>query len=189
MSFKQCQSVTSLMANFNESWFIAGGWAIDIFIGKETREHKDIEIAILRKDQLNLKAYLKEWDFKKAIKGEFHNWENEFLELPIHEIHATNKLNGEKIEILLNEAKDNDWKFRRDLRISSPLNSVWSYSETGIPYLNPEIVLLYKAKNTREKDHQDFITIKDHLDNEKRQWLRDALKLHVPEHKWLQFLT
>ena len=84
MSFKQCESVTSLMANFNETWFIAGGWAIDLFIGKETREHQDLEIAILRKDQLNLKTYLKEWDFKKVINGEFHNWENEFLQLPIH---------------------------------------------------------------------------------------------------------
>lgn len=78
---------------------------------------------------------------------------------------------------------------RRDLRISSPLNSVWSYSETGIPYLNPEIVLLYKAKNTREKDHQDFITVKDHLDNMKRQWLKSALELHEPEHKWIQQLA
>lgn len=78
------------------------------FIGKETRVHKDIEFAVFRKDQLYLKDYLKEWEFKKVIKGEFHTWENEFLELPIHEIHASNMLNGDKIEILLNETKEND---------------------------------------------------------------------------------
>lgn len=105
---------------------------------------------------------------------------DEFLELPIHEIHATNKLNGDKLEVLLNEAEDKDWQFRRDLRISLPHHAVWSYSKAGIPYLNPEIVLLYKAKNTREKDHQDFITVKEHLDNKKKQWLKSALELHVP---------
>lgn len=189
MSFEQCQKVASLMAKFNNTWFIAGGWAIDLFMGKETREHKDIEIAIFRKDQLNLKAYLKAWDFKKVINSEFHHWGDEFLELPIHEIHATNKLNGDKLEVLLNEAEDNDWQFRRDLRISLPHHAVWSYSELGIPYLNPEIVLLYKAKNTREKDHQDFITVKDHLDNNKKQWLKSALELHVPEHRWIQLLN
>lgn len=188
MSFEQCRQVTSFMAGFNKTWFIAGGWAIDLFIGKETREHKDLEIALFRKDQLNLKAYLEDWEFMKVIKGEFHTWENEFLDLPIHEIHATNKLNGDKIEVLLNETEDNDWKFRRDLRIAYPLNSVWSYSETGIPYLNPEIALLYKARNAREKDQKDFMTIKDYLDNEKKQWLRYALELHEPEHKWLKFL-
>lgn len=189
MSFEQCQHVNFLMAKFNKTWCVAGGWAIDLFIGKETREHKDIEIAIFRKDQLHLKRYLNEWDFKKVMKGEFYNWEDEFLELPIHEIHATHKLSGERIEVLLNDTEENYWKFRRDLRITAPLNLVWSVSETGIPYLNPEIVLLYKAKNTREKDHQDFFTIiKDMLNNKQKQWLRNALELHEPQHKWLELL-
>ena len=61
MLFEQCQSITSLMNSFNKTWFIAGGWAIDLFLGKETREHKDLEIALFRKDQLNLKEYLKKW--------------------------------------------------------------------------------------------------------------------------------
>lgn len=189
MSFEQCQRITSLMSEFNETWFFAGGWAIDLFIGRETRQHQDIEIALFRKDQLNLKEYLKEWDFKKVIKGKFYTWENELLALPIHEIHALNKSNGDKLEVLLNETKDYDWRFRRDLRISHPLKSVWSYSDTGIPYLNPEIVLLYKVKNTREKDHQDFMATVGNLDVERRKWLQYAIKLHEPEHKWLQFLT
>ncbi|MED3552554.1 nucleotidyltransferase domain-containing protein [Cytobacillus praedii] len=188
MSFEKCQRINSLMSSFDKAWFIAGGWAIDLYIGKETREHKDIEIAVFRKDHLYLKDYLREWEFNKVIKGHFHTWGSEFLELPVHEIHASNMLNGDKIEILLNETKDNDWIFRRDSRISYPLNSVWSFTKKGIPYLNPEIVLLYKAKNTREKDHQDFMTIKDYLDNEKKKWLRYVLELHEPEHKWLQFL-
>lgn len=189
MSFEQFHSINALMSNFNNSWFIAGGWAIDLFMGRETREHKDIEIAIFRKDQLYLKEHLKDRDFKKVIKGEFYPWENEFLELPIHELHGLYMLNGERLEVLLNETKDDEWKFRRDLTISYSLESVWSYSDTGIPYLNPEIVLLYKVKNTREKDHQDFMLIKDYLKNEKKKWLQYAMKLHEPEHKWLEFLS
>ena len=189
MSFEQCQKITSLMSGFNKTWFFAGGWAIDLFIGRETRHHQDIEIALFRKDQLNLKEYLIEWDFKKVVKGRFYTWENEFLELPVHEIHALKKSNGDKLEVLLNETMDYDWKFRRDLRISYPLNSVWSYSDTGIPYLKPEIVLLYKVKNTRDKDDQDFRTILGSLDNERKEWLWYAIQLHEPEHEWLQFLT
>lgn len=189
MSFEQCQRITTLMSGFNKTWFIAGGWAIDLFIGRETRQHQDIEIALFRKDQLNLKEYLKDWDFKKVIKGRLNTWGNEFLELPIHEIHALNKSNGDKVEVLLNETRDYDWKFRRDLTISYPLKSVWGYSDTGIPYLNPEIVLLYKVKNTREKDHQDFMTILKYLDVERKNWLQYAIQLHEPEHKWLHYLT
>ena len=189
MSFEQCQYVNSLMGKFSKTWFVAGGWAIDLFIGKETREHKDIEIAIFRKDQLHLKRYLNDWDFKQVKQGEFYDWGNEFLELPIHELHATNKLSGERMEVLLNETEENDWEFRRDLRVHSPLNSMCNVSKAGIPYLNPEIVLLYKAKNTREKDHQDFLAIKDLLNNKQKQWLRNALELHEPEHKWVELLV
>lgn len=188
MSFEQCQSINSLMTGFDRTWFFVGGWAIDLFVGKETRVHQDLEFAIFRKDQIYLKEYLEGWEFKRVIKGEFHSWENEFLELPIHEIHASKVLNGDNIEILLNETKENDWTFRRDLRISCPISSVWSITKTGIPYLKPEIVLLYKAKNTREKDHQDFVTVKDYLEDDQKKWLRDALEIHEPEHIWLQFL-
>jgi hypothetical protein len=34
---------------------------------------------------INKVVPLKGWDFKKVIKGEFYPWDNEFLELPIHD--------------------------------------------------------------------------------------------------------
>ncbi len=58
------------------------------FFGQRNREHKDIEIAIFRKDQLYLKSYLIEWAFKKAINRELYTWGDEFLELTVHEIHV-----------------------------------------------------------------------------------------------------
>lgn len=39
MSFEQCQRITSFLSGFNKPWFFAGGWAIDLFIGRETRPH------------------------------------------------------------------------------------------------------------------------------------------------------
>jgi len=156
MPFEKCIYITTVMSDFNKDWFFAGGWAIDLFLGKETRVHHDIEIGIFREDQIELKDFLsnREWEFKKVLKGEFTPWNNEYLELPVHEIHAINNAKKFELEILLNESDAGNWRFRRDLRISYPLRSVLSYSETGLPYLAPEIVLLYKVKNTREKDHK-----------------------------------
>ncbi|GAA0500622.1 hypothetical protein GCM10008986_29930 [Salinibacillus aidingensis] len=188
MSFKHCYFINELMSDFNKIWFVVGGWAIDLHIGKETRLHKDIEISVFRKDQLKLKEYLQEWEFQKVIKGEFHPWKNEYLELPIHEIHAINKLSGAKMEILLNETCGNKWIFRRDMRISYPIKELYRYSVQGIPYLNPEIVLLYKVRNTREKDHQDFMTVKDYLNDHQRKWLSEAIQIHEPQHEWLKCL-
>ena len=31
-------------------WWIAGGWAIDTFLDRETRAHKDLDVGVLRRD-------------------------------------------------------------------------------------------------------------------------------------------
>jgi Aminoglycoside-2''-adenylyltransferase len=33
------------MADVDFPWFVAGGWAIELFLGTQTREHEDLEIA------------------------------------------------------------------------------------------------------------------------------------------------
>lgn len=158
------------------------------FSRKETRDHHDIEIGIFREDQIKLKQFLSNWEFKKVVKGEFISWNNEYLELPVHEIHAINNMNKQELEILLNESDVDNWRFRRDLRISYPLESELRFSETGLPYLAPEVVLLYKVRNTREKDQKDILSVKDILNFMQQNWLREAIKFHEPMHEWLNLL-
>ena len=188
MSFKQCFQINEVMKGFNRRWYIAGGWAIDLYLNNQTRNHHDIEIAIARKDQLNLKEYLINWTFNKVFKGELSIWEHEYLELPIHELHGKNNSTNEKLEVLLNEIESNQWKFRREESITCRLDAFYSVSSEGIPYLNPEIVLLYKVKNTREKDHQDFKNTVNYLTNSQKKWLREAILVHHPNHEWLEDL-
>lgn len=188
MQFKQCTRIKELMAGFDKPWFIAGGWAIDLFIGRETREHQDIEIAIFRKDQLHIKEYLKGWDFKKVVNGKYETWNGDFLELPLHEMHAGNPQNGECLEVLLNEADKANWLFRRDPAICFPYDFVGEISEEGIPYLKPEIVLLYKVKDTRVKDHEDFLAVKGYFNHSQKRWLKEAIQVHTPGHPWLEEL-
>ncbi|MEB7784250.1 nucleotidyltransferase domain-containing protein [Mammaliicoccus sciuri] len=188
MTFQECEKLNLLMKNFNKCWFIAGGWALDLYVGKKTRHHEDIEIGIFRNDQLYLKNYFKGWKFKKVVNGQFYEWGDEFLELPIHEVYIINKDTDVYIEILLNEFKNNEWIYRRDIRISKYLNDTYSYNDLGIPYLNPEIVLLFKSKNTRKKDNQDFECVINQLDYKKKEWLSNNLKLTNPNHNWNQYL-
>lgn len=46
--------VKSLFKPFHLQWWIAGGWAIDLFLGEQTRPHDDIDILIRRDDQLEV---------------------------------------------------------------------------------------------------------------------------------------
>ncbi|WP_252501664.1 nucleotidyltransferase domain-containing protein [Sporosarcina sp. Marseille-Q4943] len=184
---RSCRKVVDWIEGYDRPWGIAGGWAIDLFVGNKTREHSDIEIAILREDQHRIKTILADWSFQKAVRGELVAWQSEMLELPIHELHGVNRM-GERLEVLLNEVENAQWIFRRDPAITFPSSRLFLITEDGIPYLHPAVVVLYKAKNSREKDHADFLSVKDLLSNEDQQWLCNAFKIHVPGHPWISHL-
>ena len=98
------QTIESLPRGFTRPWYFAGGWALDLYLGKETGPHEDIEIVVLRRNQSALREYLVGWSFQKAIPGEKRlepGSEGELLGPPIHEVHCTH---GEhELEILLGE--------------------------------------------------------------------------------------
>ncbi|MCG1010756.1 hypothetical protein J4760_12070 [Salinicoccus sp. ID82-1] len=181
MCFEVCHSVNEWMRGFEGCWCIAGGWAIDLYLDKQTRAHDDIEIMIFREDQQILKHHLNDWEICKVEEGELSTWGHEHLKLPIHELHATHKATGQKLEILLNEKDEENWIFRRDSRVTKPLNEIINFSINSLPYLKPEIVLLYKAKSIGSKDVHDFNEAVSVMDDDQKKWLKEALKIHLPQ--------
>jgi hypothetical protein len=182
--------IKELISDFEPNWFVAGGWAIDLFLEKETRSHQDIEIAVFRKDQADLYSHFDGWLLQKFVKGEPFVWhQDEWLALPTHEIHGFNETaQPPQIEFLLNESNETDWIFRRKPEVRRSLNKVQLVSSVGVKFLCPEIVLLYKSTNPQPKDEQDFLAVVEYLDNEQKVWLRDAIKVCNPEHHWLRSL-
>jgi len=55
----------------------------------------------------------------------------------------------------------------------------------GVPFLRPEIVLLYKAGEPSPKNDTDFEAVHKVLSENARSWLRRALELCDPSHRWL----
>ncbi|HSX25106.1 MAG TPA: hypothetical protein VLG69_04025 [Candidatus Andersenbacteria bacterium] len=171
------------MEGFQKPWFVCGGWAIDLFLNQQTRQHADVDVGIFREDQQFLREYLNDWQIYKVVEGEAINLKkDELLELPIHELKA---LKGDQeIEILLNNSDATDWVYRREETITYPKEKLTQYRD-GIPYWAPEISLLYKTKETRSKDEQDFANVLPHLSQESRQWLKSAIEKTKPGHGWL----
>ncbi len=157
-AFGELSAVASCMGGFERPWFVVGGWAIDLYLGRVTREHEDVDIGIFRADQLHLQGYLRDWQLEKAspgVPGVLEPWrEGERLELPVHEIHAHRESgNPSRIEVLFNEASEGEWRFRKKLEITRPLSLALMRSEAGILFLSPEIVLLYKARQLYRDAH------------------------------------
>ena len=65
-------------------------------------------------------------------------------------------------------------------------------SDSGIPFMAPEMALLFKSKlgenGMRPKDHADFLAVRDSLNTERRAWLRWALIATYENHPWIEML-
>jgi hypothetical protein len=185
--------VARLMRGYPHRWGICGGWAIDLLLNRVTRHHKDVEIAVWRRDQLVLRSHLasRGWMMEKAVKGGFEPWrEGEYIELPVHGLWCRNPDHDpDFLEVLLNEADEERFLFRRDMSISLDIGRAFVWTESGLPILAPEIVLLYKAKPVGDEVNEaDFRVCLPHLDASRRAWLENALQHMYPGHPWLDRL-
>ena len=77
------------------------------------------------------------------------------------------------------------WVCRRDGSLRRPYSEIICRTADGIPYLVPEVVLLFKAKAARPKDRADLDVTWPVMTREQRAWLLEALALVHPGHEWL----
>ncbi len=188
MAFQAPKRIAELLHAYAGSWAIAGGWAIDLFLNTETRKHTDVDLFLVREEQIKFKHYLQDWTFSFVKQGRVVDWkDDQFLHLPIHELHATNQ-GSESIEVLLNEVSDGQWKFRRNPRISSPIEQTLVKSPLGIWILSPQVVMLYKAKSHQAKDKADLEAILPSLQRHTIQWLKRAIENTHGDHPWIKEL-
>jgi hypothetical protein len=191
MAFGAARAIDALLREFTFPWAFCGGWAIDLFLNRATRSHKDVDVAIFRRDQLAIRSYLvaRGWTLEKAIDGKLFPWmEDEFIELPVHAIWCKNSAHvPDFFELLFNEVDRSQLVFRRDRSITLPRALL--RSESGLPILAPELVMLYKAKDfSSEVNASDFAAVLPHLNQERRVWLAHALEKVHPGHPWVKQL-
>jgi hypothetical protein len=173
-------------------WWIAGGFAIELAVGRPVRDHADIDVLVLRQDHLRIQQALHGWEWWAADPpGTLRPWlPREQLPPAVHDIWCRPGPAGPwRIQVMIDESSDGDWVSRRNPGIRRPIASIGKTSTDGIPYLAPEIQLFYKAKNLRPKDETDFTAVLPSLTREQRQWLSDAIARTHGDHPWRDRLS
>jgi hypothetical protein len=185
------RDVAVLLARMKTPWWIAGGWALDLFLGRETRHHEDLDVALLRGDEVALRHALPGWDIRIAHAGEFLPWRGDApLAPPYHQFWLRRRSDGPwDFEVLLEDHVGHAWQFRREHRVMLPLDRFGRMTDGGVPYVAPEVALLYKAKHAVvEKNQHDFAAVAPALTADARAWLADAMRIAHPGHEWLAAL-
>jgi hypothetical protein len=188
------EHVAALLAGVRAPWYVAAGWAIDLFLGEQRREHDDLEIAVPRQAFGEIAERLPGYDLF-IPDGDLTDpglvWPLRQAPAALDRHHQTWVREPDtgrwRLDIFREPSDGDTWICRRDERIRLPYAEVIEWTDEGIPYGRPEIVLLFKAKHAdRRKDEADFAAALPKLDATRRTWLIDALQLVHPSHPWLK---
>lgn len=178
--------VARRLAGVGAPWCVAAGWALDLFLGGRTRAHGDIEIAVPAASFPEVRRCFPGYVFDAAGGGRI--WENPTTEVlaAVHQTWLRAPATGDYLLDVFREPHDGDtWICRRDERIRLPYRDVIHRTRDGIPYMAPELVLLFKARHTRAKDRRDFEATVPHLTPAQRGTLAELLARVHPGHRWL----
>jgi hypothetical protein len=183
--------VAAFMDGFSRPWWIVGGWAIDAFTGV-TRRHEDVDVSILASDVPALRAHVGDrWHLWNLAGGDLRPLTHKHPDV----FHPASQLwvrrHGDSpwvIDLPLTPDRDGLWtnKFMPDH--VGPIDEVTWLAGDGIRYLNPEIVLLFKARLRRTKDAMDLARTWSLLTEEKQVWLRQMIRSVDASHPWLDQL-
>lgn len=180
------------LAGVQAPWYVAAGWAIDLFLGGQWRAHEDLEIAVPFARFSEIVRALPDIEFYVPVGDDEGGkaWplaEAGHLMEELHQTWGRETSTGHwRVDVFREPSDDQTWIFRRDERIQRPLRDVIVYTPDGIPYLCPEAALFFKAKHwEQEKNRADFAATLPRLTTAQRTWLAEALAIAHPGHAWL----
>jgi hypothetical protein len=169
-------------------WWIGGGHALELFVGRSWREHSDTDVGLLRDDAPGLRAVLDGWDVQVAAAGELSPWSGAVPRADLHQnnLWCRRSATGEwALDVTVGDGDDTDWIYRRDASLRVPWAHAIVVNAAGVPYLAPELQLLFKSKDLRPKDDLDAHEVIPALDAGRRARLSVVLPA---DHSWQSLL-
>lgn len=181
--------VAERLAGMGAPWCIVAGWALDLFRGEQSRPHGDLEIAVPAAGFAEVRARFPKYAFDAVGRGRIWAAAGAEALAATHQTWLRDPASGQFLLDVFREPHEGaTWICRRDESLRLPYDVVIERTADGIPYLVPELVLLFKAKEPRPKDHADFDGVLPLLSRTRRDMLGERLSRMHPGHPWLAAL-
>ena len=172
------------------TWYVTSGWALDLFLGQQTRDHTDLEFATLPSDIPKARKALSELEFFAAHNGKLSYLERD-ADVPddIWQVwDADFKSQAWRVDMIIERGTTDRWVYKRNSAISQLRDQAIYLNDQGIPLLASVNVLLFKAKHTRDKDVQDLDLVLPHPRPHEKVLLRRWIVSEHSANPWLALL-
>lgn len=184
------EQVAERLAGIDAPWCIAAGWALDLFRGGQSRPHGDMEIAVPAAGFPEIRHCFPEFVFDAVGSGRIWPAAEAEALTATHQTWLRDPASGRfLLDVFREPHEGGTWVCRRDERLRLPYDAIIERTADGVPYLIPELVLLFKAKAVRPKDQADFDGALPLLSRARRDVLGGWLELVHPGHPWLAKLA
>jgi hypothetical protein len=190
------RQLAEMFAAVTVPWYVAAGWALDLFRGEQTREHEDLEVAIPSTAEAfaQVRAALAGYELEVPVGPEpghlwpldsaaFETRHQTWVSEIIRDAHGQQR-RVFRLDVFREPQRDGQWVCRRDESMTLPYDDIIRHDADGIPYLAPQFVLLFKAKHVRPKDQADFDGVLPLLTPAECNWLADTIDRIHPGHDW-----
>jgi hypothetical protein len=178
------------MNGFDRPWWIIGGWSIEVFTGV-SRHHEDMDISILSRDAEAFRRFLgNAWTPWNIDEGWLRPFDARFTDVRCDSQVwvRRNATSPWGLDVPFTPDTDGRWTNKRHLAHTEDLEDVTWVAPDGLRYARPEVTLMFKAAQVRDKDREDAAVTIPMLDNRARAWLRDAVARMEPDHEWVRNL-
>lgn len=170
------------LATYTGRWWICGGWAVDLHLDRVTRVHGDLDIMFPVEDTGHLyEAIGGQLGRLHKQTGDVTPWDGAEI-VPGPETLVLDSAEGQ-LEFVPALIEADTWIFPRGSHRIRRLVDLISMSSGDVPYLAPEVVLLYKSRQLTPKDEADFVALAPRLSDEQSAWLSAGLPT---DHPWLE---
>ncbi|MFD0560092.1 aminoglycoside-2''-adenylyltransferase [Stackebrandtia endophytica] len=191
--FSPLHPVRATFADYDRPMWITGGWALSLHVSRRLRVHSDIDVLILAEDVEYLREVFGDTTLllQTPNTGERRAWApgTELMAGRDALVFAEPDEKATGLQILLAKSEGDDWVFHRGNGSSrKPIAEITLTTSDGIGYLAPEIVLLLKSRQLRDKDTQDFLALAPVLGDARKSWLLEHVEGFDPDHPWLPVL-
>jgi hypothetical protein len=170
-------------------WWIGGGRALELHLGRSWRSHGDTDVGIIRRDAGRIGAWLSGRELWVASRGGVHLWAGDDLSADRHENNVW-VLNRARtawcLDLTVGAGTADEWVYRRNETIRRRWPDAVLPGPGGVPYLAPDIQLLFKSLNRRPKDDRDAREVIPLLTARQQRFL----DVHLPpSHPWRALLA
>lgn len=200
--------VKELLANTPVRWAVCGGYALELFLGRDLRRHGDIDICVFEQDRDALCRHMLQagwavYEFRgqgllrpiyPATASEpgrnlmcvkpgcdlVSFYPGDDTGLLYYQFYHKGIVELNYLELLFNREQDGCFVSGLHGSVKRELEKAVLFRD-GVPYLAPEVALLFKASQMENEAYKsDFQAVFPCLNDEQRQWFLANFEILFP---------